>query len=264
MNLKPIMSFAKKNAPAILKGMAAAGIISLIPLSARAGVKHDVRPRIANKKKETLLTIKEFALPAAIAAGSIAAIIISDHITNKNLKAALSTAAASARLLKGREEKIKEIFGEEGLKKVKEAQADSCEEVYCAVPKYISNGSMFSKFDNIKTYDDHEDEIYLEYEDMKFMGSKAGVLAALYFINRNFTYRSYCSLLELYEMLGIEDCPFIDKDACEKIGWDSEDLVNNYEAYFIDFDFTQVEGEDHKYILSFPYPPRLLDDSYNM
>ena len=95
------------------------------------------------------------------------------------------------------------------------------------------------------------------------MSSRAGVLAAMYFINRNFQYRGYCSLYEFYEMLGIENCPFIDRDAAMAVGWDIENLVNDYDAYFIDFDFGPTKEENH-YILAFPYAPKLLDSSYTL
>lgn len=270
MNIKAITSLLKRKTPEVLLGIGLIGVAALIPLSARAGRKKyifDQTTASPTRKDRIKETAKDFALPAAVGIVTAGCFIFAYKIPARKLAKAVSIGAAAGRLLKQKDDSIKEVFGEEGLKKVRNAEAEKCEnEYYCAQPKYISNGSMFVKSDPIKTIDEHDCKVYLEYENMTFATSKAGVLAAMYFTNRNFTYAGCISLYEFYEMLGLEDCPFVDIERAKVMGWDVNYLAEDYDAYFIDFDFEESDETDEdgfkKCTLSFPYPLINLEHEY--
>lgn len=231
----------KQVSPLLLTIVSIAGTIGTAALASIATLK--VEKIFEEEQKEKELTVKDKAqiairqyAPTIFAGGlTIASIAGAQHLNRKQIASLAGSYAAIAASYKKLESKTKELFGEDGLKKVKQA----------IIQEKISTKKQIDP-------DDLKCTFYEEFRGELFERTDAEIIEAEYAVNRLMAKQGYVSLNNFYEFL---DLPPIDSG--DELGW-SYGVGGDYDGYqWIDFKHETYELEDGMVAtsISYPYPP---------
>lgn len=249
--------FLKRNSSTILTCIGAAGVVATAIMAAKATPKVMRLVEEAEKEKGEELTrfeVVKIAAPAyipsvAIGASTIACIFGANVLNQKKQAALLSAYMLADNSYKSYRNKVKELLGEETDERIQEAiLKDHVNEDIAAYAPGLGSLELGG-------------EKFLFYEEIRgtyFETTMSAVLNAEYHLNRNFAMRGFVTLNEFYEFLGMSPVEF-----GEVLGWDVNDLAEEYESFWIDFDHhetTVAEDGLSCYIVSAVYPPKPIEE----
>ncbi len=206
----------KRAAPYILAGLSAIGVFATAFLSAKATVKAvDVVKKKELKEKEDIFKATwKFYIPTALTTLATAACIIGGCTLSKKQQASiLSAYALLNRNYKQYIDKVKELYGEEGHKKIIESiAAEKAKDIPNKQNPYIDE----SFFDFEPAMDDEEVQhlFYDSWAERYFTASMARVLKAEIRLNERVAHGLFVSVNDFYEYIGIEPLT-----GCDEIGW---------------------------------------------
>lgn len=234
----------KQASPTILSVLGAVGVVTTVIMAVRATPKALERIEDAKETKnlkngedltrmETIAACWQCYIPATATGIATIGCILGANILNRRQQAALTSAYALLnRTYQDYRKSVKNVFGEEGHKRVLDDMA---------VERVSENHTIYTQgaFEST-TLDfcvpEEEHLFYDIYSDRQFASTIGKVLQAEYHLNRMFALNGSVSLNDLYNYLGLE--PVKDGD---DIGWWVDD---NDEIYWVDFDHSVTFIDD--------------------
>lgn len=234
----------KKASPTILSILGTAGVVTTAILAVKATTKALERIEDAKAAKppenvekltrmETIAACWQCYIPATATGIATIGCIWGANILNHRQQAALTSAYVLLnRTYQDYRKSVKNVFGEEGDKRVLENMA---------VERVSENHTIYTQgaFEST-TLDfavpEEEHLFYDIYSDRQFASTIGKVLQAEYHLNRMFALNGSVSLNDLYMYLGLE--PIKDGD---DIGWWAD---GNDEIYWVDFDHSVTFIDD--------------------
>ena len=198
-------------------------------------------------------------IPSAISTTlTIAALITSNRLTAKQVALLSSAVAGAGSLVTKYRDKIREHVSPEVLAEIDKEVAK--EEITKARPPVISTCGLISQ----ENFDPSEDGEYLFFDPftkVKFRATKLGVLAAKYYLNRNFALGGNVGLDMFYGFLGLtlpEEYLYC--------GWDCSEMGDDG-YYWVDIDLVKSDEPDPEtgeqyYIIEYGMDPGECEDSY--
>ena len=234
----------KQASPTILSVLGAVGVVTTVIMAVRATPKALERIEDAKETKnlkngedltrmETIAACWQCYIPATATGIATIGCILGANILNRRQQAALTSAYALLnRTYQDYRKSVKNVFGEEGHKRVLDDMA---------VERVSENHTIYTQgaFEST-TLDfcvpEEEHLFYDIYSDRQFASTIGKVLQAEYHLNRIFALNGSVSLNDLYNYLGLE--PVKDGD---DIGWWVDD---NDEIYWVDFDHSVTFIDD--------------------
>lgn len=231
--------FLKENGPTILSGLGAFGVVGTAVMAAKATPKAlDLLDEARYQKKEELTPLETIVvagpvyIPTVLFGASTIACIFGANAMNQRKQAALTSAYMLLdNSYKKYRNKVKELYGEESDKKIREEIAKDDFEI---------------------EYSDPEEEKELFYESISgryFESTIEEVQRAEYHLNRNFILRDYTNLNEFYQFLGLKAT-----QEGEILGWSTYAGYTNYGYSWIDFKHDRVELDDGMECICIDYP----------
>ena len=230
----------KPNAPTILTGLGALGVIGTAVLTAKATPKAIDRIETATFEKgenltktEVIINASPAYIPAAVVGAATIGCIFGANILNKRQQAALSSAYALLdSSFRQYRQKVNDIYGEDADAKVMSAVLSS---------EY--DGHIPSKDKRL---------YYEEWSNRYYEISEEQAQNAEYLLNRSLALQGYASLNELYFFLGL---PPTEKGAV--LGWSESFLHEMHGCSWIDFEYmlTMMDDGLECYIIGMDYRP---------
>ena len=221
--------FLRRNGSTILTCVGAAGVIATGVMAVQATPKALTLLEEAKKEKgeeltklEVIKTAGPVYIPTMITGAATIACIFGANVLNKRQQAGLASAYA---LLNSSysdyKDKVKELHGEEGELKVREELAkDNLEDQKIE----LSDGKWL---------------FYDEYSQRYFEARPETVQAAEYQLNRELNMRTWVTLNEFYECIGIDGI-----DGGDELGWAVDANIQLYWQEWIDFHHHKVIHDD--------------------
>ena len=244
--------FIKRNASTILTCLGGVGVVATTITAVKATPKAIRLIEEAELEKGEELTkwekVKIIApgyIPTVGLGISTIACIFGAHILNRNQQAALMSAYALVdQSYKDYRRKLKELYGEEVDREVREAIAIEKAEDVGVRGSYLGTNCDLALEEN----NGEPQVFYDEHSGRYFESTIEQVLTAEYHLNRNYILRGYSYLNEFYEFLGIEET-----DYGSVLGW----APNDEGMYWIDFNHRKLESDEGKdvYIIEMPFEP---------
>lgn len=229
--LQKTKRFIDRNSTTILTCVGSAGVIATAVLSAKATPK--ALQLIENAKEEKgeeltkLETVKAAApvyIPAVLVGASTIACVVGAQVLNKRKQAALMSAYALLdNSYKEYKKKVKELYGEEADKNVKNELAKD---------KYEKQEVKVSENPGMQLF-------YDEYSGRYFESTLETVLKAEYHINRLIATDYAAYLNEFYDLLGIDTVDYGDH-----LGWSIGQLSDTYWVSWVEFEHTKITLDD--------------------
>lgn len=174
-------------------------------------------------------TWKVYIPTAAVAASSIALILLSTIMSAKAQKSMTVAYAAISSAYNAYKEANIEINGVDAHRKILDRLA-----VEPAKKVYITNTTAVGNTTYIMDENEEEVLFYDSFSERYFTSTNSRVLGAVLAFNRNYVLRGSAPINELYGFLGLDNI-----EGGDTVGFDIES-----EIYFIDFDFHKAEIED--------------------
>ena len=188
-----------------------------------------------------------------------AALIASNRLTAKQVALLSSAVAGAGSLVSKYRDKIREHVSPEVLAEIDKEVAK--EEITKARPPVISTSGLLST----ENFDPSEDGEYLFFDPftkVKFRATKLGVMAAKYYLNRNFALGGNVGLDMFYGFLGLT----LPEEylGCE---WDCNVVGEDDGFYWVDIDLVKSDEPDPEtgeqyYIIEYGMDPGECEDSY--
>lgn len=186
------------------------------------------------------------------------ALITSNRLTAKQVALLSSAVAGAGSLVSKYRDKIREHVSPEVLAEIDKEVAK--EEITKARPPVISTSGLLST----ENFDPSEDGEYLFFDPftkVKFRATKLGVMAAKYYLNRNFALGGNVGLDMFYGFLGLtlpEEYLYC--------GWDCNEMGDDG-YYWVDIDLVRSDEPDPEtgelyYIIEYGMDPGECEDSY--
>ena len=220
--------FLKQNASTILTCMGGAGVIATFVTAVKATPKALSLLEKAKEEKEelTILDTVRIAGPAYISTilvgASTIVCIFGANILNKRQQATLMSAYALLdNSYKEYKDKVKELYGE-----------DTDREVRNEIAKDIKEDEKFPVEDGKQLF-------YDEFSQRYFESTTEDVLRAEYELNRLLSRDDRVFLNDFYELLGIETVDYGDY-----LGWSSYELVEMCWYCWVEFEHAKVILDD--------------------
>ena len=187
-----------------------------------------------------------------------AALITSNRLTAKQVALLSSAVAGAGSLVTKYRDKIREHISPEVLAEIDKEVAK--EEITKARPPVISTSGLISQ----ENFDPSEDGEYLFFDPftkVKFRATKLGVMAAKYYLNRNFALGGNVGLDMFYGFLGLT---LPEEYLC--CGWDCNEMGDDG-YYWVDIDLVKSDEPDPEtgeqyYIIEYGMDPGECEDSY--
>lgn len=239
----------KKNAPTILSGLGAIGVIGTSITAIKATPKaldilsyqEELKMEKDNEHLTTfekMLLVTPIYIPTILMSIATISCILGANALNKQKQAMLVSAYSYLNSSYNEyKEKVKEIFGEEGEKKVREEIAKD---------KYIEHTILDS--DETKLFFD-------EYSGRYFEMSLYDLQNAVYNLNRKYALQGDISINAFYELIGLPPTEYgevLGWCSCKDwefygyswidIRWEPMEMPDNLECYAIRFDISPEEG----------------------
>ena len=234
--------FIKRNSSTILTCVGAVGVVGTAVAAVKATPKALRLLEQAETEKGEKLTKFEVVrvagpayIPAAVIGGSTIACIVGANVLNKRTQAGLMSAYALLdSSYKEYKNKVIDLYGEEGNKKViAEIAKDKYEE-------------------NEVEIDPDKQLFYDDFSGRYFNSSFSEVQRAEYLLTRDLTMQDFICLSSFYDYLGLEPI-----DGGDEIGWSTTEMMATYWHSWIDFHHEKVVMEDglECYIITMPTEP---------
>lgn len=251
----------KHHAPTILTVISAAGVIATAVVAVKETPKAIKLLEEAKEEKgeeltklETVKVAAPIYIPAALIGVSTIACIFGSNVLNKRQQATLVSAYALVdQTYKEYTNKVKELYGEEADKKVREEiKIDKRNRDISAYAPGVTNVDLSG--DDCLFYN----ESYGGY----FQATMTEVLNAEYHLNRNLQLKSFVSVDEFFQFLGLNCSDYISLDCGELLGWAIDDFYDSGLMPWIDFNHRKVEldGGMVCYIIEPVYDPTIHID----
>lgn len=241
--------FCKRNAPTILTCLGGAGVVATSVLAVKATPKALAVLEEAKEEKGEDLTKLEVVrvaapayIPAALTGVATLVCIFGANVLNKHQQAMLASAYALLdNSYKEYKAKVKELHGEEGHGEVVQA---------IAVDKYTED-----KFE----VDDDMQLFFDEFSGRYFESTMERVRNAEYHLNRELFMKSYATLNEWYDYLGMYP-----HELGDMYGWTPDGNREKSWQEWIDFNHmkTVIDDDLECYIISFYQEPYLNFEDY--
>ena len=220
--------FLKRNASTILTCVGGVGVVATAVMAVKATPKALTLLEDAKKEKGDELTKMEIVkvagpayIPSVVTGVATVACIFGANILNKRQQAALMSAYALLdNTYKEYQAKVKELYGEDADRTVK-------------------NELVKDKYEENNTSSGNEQLFYDEFSQRYFTSTTEKVLKAEYELNRLLANDYGVFLNEFYELLGIDTV-----DYGNYLGWSSYELVECTWACWVEFEHTKVIMED--------------------
>ena len=232
----------KKAAPYILSGLSAVGVVATAIFSAKATVKalSVVNDKKLTEKEEIVAATWKLYIPTALTAIATAACIISNTVFTKQQMASLASAYALLHQnYKKYRDKVKDIYGVEGDRKVMAATVAENRPIIdvevSKSPSVLSPGFLSNTCLDWGT--DEEEVKHLFYDGFTgkiFTSTISKVLQAEIALNRDLNIGGFVSLNLFYDYLGLD--PITGGD---ELGWC---ICDGYT--FLDFNHFKSKLED--------------------
>lgn len=241
--------FCKRNAPTILSCLGGAGVVATSVLAVKATPKALRVLEEAKEEKGEELTKMEIVratapayIPAVLSGMATLACIFGANMLGKRSQAALMSAYALLdNSYKEYREKVKELHGEEGHGEVVQA---------IAVDKYNED-----KFE----VDEDKQLFFDEFSGRYFESTMEKVRNAEYQLNRELFMKSYVTLNEWYDYLGMYP-----HELGDMYGWTPDGNREKSWQEWIDFNHmkTLIDDDLECYIISFYQEPYINFEDY--
>lgn len=167
---------------------------------------------------------------------TITALVISKHMSARQIMLLSSTVASTGGLVTKYRDKIREISGEEILAKVDKAVAE--DEIVKAKSPVISSPDFIGSHTELDLNSDEEVLFFDEFTGQKFYSSKLAFIGAKYYLNRNFQIGGGASLQMFYAFLGLT-LP----EEYNYVGWDADQVYEDGYCW-IDIDCVKSDKPD--------------------
>lgn len=225
------LDLIKRESPVILGVIGAAGVVLTAVMTAKATPKAEIR--ILDKedeksapltKVETMVAVAPVYAPAIAIGGATIACIIASTILNNRQKMALSSAYILLdQSYKKYKDKIVTLIGEDASRDVeREVTKDSIESLRKVKAPSSDEALIF--------YEKHKSEL--------FERTMVEVKDAEYLLNKKFVTTGHVSLNDFYELLGLDKT-----EEGEVLGW-NVDLAESPEECWIDFEHDLIKTND--------------------
>lgn len=254
----------KKASPTILSILGVVGVVTTAVLAVKATPKALERIEDAKEAKnfengedltrmETIAACWRCYIPATATGIATVGCILGANVLNRRQQASLASAYALLnRTYQDYRKSVKNVFGEEGHKRVLQDMA---------VERVPENHTIYTQGAFSSTTLDfcvpEEEHLFYDiYSDRQFASTIGKVLQAEYHLNRMFALNGNVSLNDFYNYLGLDPVP-----GGDDIGWwvDFDD-----EVYWVEFNHSVSHIDDGPerpevecLIIEFPQPPRL-------
>ena len=221
--------FLTRNAPTILTGIGAVGVVATSVLAVKSTPKALRLLEEAEQEKGEKLTKFEAVkvagpvyIPSVLVGASTIACIVGANVLNKHHQAALTSAYALLdNSYKEYRKKVEELYGKEVDERVKEEIAKD---------KYDENDI---------SVDGKKHLFYDDFSGRYFESTTENVLRAENYINRQISVWGGTYLNEFYEQLGIPTTDYGDY-----LGWSAGGLMEMTWEQWLDFDHKKVIMDD--------------------
>ena len=231
--------YLKNNSATILSGIGAIGVVATAVMAVKATPKALILLDEAKEEKKDELTKLETIrvagpvyIPSVLMGISTIACIFGANVLNKQKQAALTSAyMLLENSYKDYRTKVKELYGEEADKKIREEMAKDDYEIEYSEP-------------------DEEKQLFYEPISQRYFESTVEeVQRAEYHLNRNFILRDYANLNEFYKFLGLKETT-----EGEILGWSTYAGYEKYGYSWVDFTHERIELEDGMECITIDYP----------
>lgn len=220
--------FIKRNGATILTCMGGIGVVATAVTAVRAGSKATLRLNAAAEEKGEELTTSEkikvagpVYIPTVVLGVSTIACIFGANVLNKKQQAGLASAYALVDAsYKEYQAKVKELYGTEADKNVK-------------------NEIVKERYELEKKAEGDKQLFYDMFSERYFESTMDKVLAAEYELNRLLSKDCGVYLNEFYELLGIDRVDYGDY-----LGWSTFAIVEMYYYSWIEFSHEKVVMDD--------------------
>lgn len=239
----------KEISPGLMTGLSIIGLVGTVVLTVRATLKtNDILKKAKEEKGSELSLVEKVQVGArpcapAVAAGlGTAVAMVGAHRMSKMQIATLTAGyAALSKNYKQYMQKTKELIGEDGCKKIREA---------------ITKDEV-KKQHPVRT-DDEKMLYFEEYRGEFFEVAEADVIRAEYEINQRMAKYGYASLNNFYDALGLKPT-----DEGDELGWNFDYLMSGNPDFqddifcWVEFQHETFDLEDGMEAVNivFPYPP---------
>lgn len=244
--MNSIYHWIRRNSATILSILAAGGVVGTAYLSGKAAMKSAEALESKRKekkeitKKEEILTKAEAFIPAgAAAAGTILCIVGANVLNQKRQALLLTTCAYLEKSYVDYKTRVNKLVTDDESKFIDKVMDEEQQDEDDNLPPWTG----------IQTF-------YLEPYGKFFEKTMDEVIAAEYYLNRNFTLRGYATLNEFLDFLHLPHVP--DGDV---LGWDCYSGETTYGYSWIDFNHRRfLSGEMLVCAIDMPFPPHLFQD----
>lgn len=218
-----VSTFTKKNAPAILAGVAAVGLVVTAVSAYKAGIKasnilkdHKLKMKETSNKEEEKILYKETAkkmapvvvAPIILGVTSIGCIFGSLSVSSRRIAALSAAYSISETALKDLDGQMKKILGEKKTREVKDA----------ITKEKMNNGE--STKDSTVIITGNGDVLCKDmYSGRYFTSNGEKIGRAINWASNEVRISMYVSLNEFYDQLGLPRIPLGDD-----LGWNADDL----------------------------------------
>lgn len=255
-------NFTKDNSPAILTGMAVAGLVTTVILAYKAGSKADkiisdkrkdlelVKPNDTEAKKtiikEAAKELTPVLLPTVLTGSvTIACIIGSNKVSSKRVSALSAAYRISSDAVGKLNEKMTEVLGEQKTNEIKETIAKE---------KMDKNMKQNPETPIIMTGDG--DVLCMDlYSGRLFKSNAQKIGQAVNQLSADLQTDMYVSLNDFYDLLNIPRIPLGDD-----LGWNIDDAIRGQ----LPITMTAQLTEDQNPCLCIEYDARLREDYRNL
>ena len=231
--------YLKNNSASILSGIGAIGVVATAVMAVKATPKALILLDEAKEEKKDELTKFETIriagpvyIPSILMGASTIACILGANVLNKQKQAALTSAyMLLENSYKDYRTKVKELYGEEADKKIREEMAKDYYEIEYSEP-------------------DEEKQLFYEPISQRYFESTVEeVQRAEYQLNRKFILQDYANLNDFYKLLGLKET-----DEGEILGWSTYAGYEKYGYSWVDFTHERIELEDGMECIAIDYP----------
>jgi hypothetical protein len=248
--LHQIKTFCKKNDATILTCIGGVGVVTTTVMAVKATPKALEKIKVAKEEKgedltkfETVIVAAPTYVPTALIGLGTLTCIFGANVLNKRHQAALVSAYTLLdSSFKEYKQKVKEVYGEEGEKNVRnEISKDKYDE------ETVEN----------KNENDGKTLFYDEYSQRYFYSTVETVLRAKYEINKILSEDYGAYLNEWYDLVGLDTVDYGDY-----MGWSTSQMYEMYWSAWIDFyheKMTMNDGTEYYTIVYTEPMPDFLD-----
>lgn len=234
MSINNVINLVKHESPVILGILGAAGVVATFVSVAKAAPKAELKVNQAQSTSDHELTVVEkakvmapvYAPSVAIAGVTVACIVSSTVLSNKQKVGLTGAYIALDQAYKRYKDKIVEFVGLDTSKKAEEAVVkDRVEEIKKESPETIQKG---------------ETKIFYEsHYDKLFERSVDEVRDAMYYLNRKLATEGEANLSDLYDMLALDRT-----SEGDVLGWGAGQMATSNSDVWIDYSLVPMTTQD--------------------